>query len=290
MTRRSRVIFMIPTLALLAVLGLQAEASDTAFTAKVDWLKDEFVLKVETQTPRSGFNAPTADLAAQRKIEQTLPRLFQEAVADVLVDSVSRVGDLLARDPSLAVELLDVGGRAKRGLPAPSSDLGKVFTTYAYPLHETLGAALRSHGNPSMVPKKLSWEPSANFSGLVIFAKGDLPIHGERRDGKLVPCLFPKIFDENMNPVLFPDMTNPDYLRRWGSLAYAVSFDEKAWDSRIGKTPLRILARGLYGKNPTDLKIHPQDAAKLLANANNRKILAEGRVLVIIDPPEGADR
>jgi len=272
---------------LTSSLQLRAESSAPVWTSRIDWSRGELRIAVEAPVPRSGFNAPAGDIATERIIDQALPGIFREAVLDVVVDSKDRVKDILGRDPGLSAVLLDAGSRAKKGLSAPSTDLGRLSAEYVFPLHETLGAAVGIHAFPTAVARKLGWEPSASFTGVVIYAKGPLPVHGENRDAKIEPCLFPEIFDENMNPVLLTEMADPEYLRRWGSAAYASSFDEKAWDSRIGKTPLRIVAHGLFGRHYTDIKIHPEDAAKLLVNANNRRLLAEGRILIVTDPLPG---
>jgi hypothetical protein len=142
------------------------------------------------------------------------------------------------------------------------------------------------HSQPGEIPHRIAWFPTREYTGIVIYAGKSLPVHGEAFESPIVPCLFPEIFDDETNPVLSIKMGDPAYLKRWGSAAYTPSFDETPWRERIGERPLHIIATGLYGKHPTDLKISLEDAALILALPANRRLLAEGRVLIIFDPPD----
>jgi hypothetical protein len=275
---------------LTVIIGLftmapaQGQETGLRYTAATNWEKGEFLLKIEAPAARSGMNIPSAGLSAERRIQQELPRIFKEAVQGLTVDSRRQIRDILETDPRLGIDLHDAAMAGKKGLSSMSRDLAAVSATYAYPLYEVFGNYFVRHRRPAEVPRKLSWRPSAEFSGIIIYAKGELPVHGEGRSAKIVPCLFPEIFDEEMNPLLLPSMGDPEFLRRWGSAGYTASFDETPWEDRIGKTPLRIIATGLYGRYPASIKIPSDDAARILVNSKNRRLLAEGRVLIIRDP------
>lgn len=79
-------------------------------------------------------------------------------------------------------------------------------------------------------------------------------------------------------------MLRPDWVERWGVVAYTESTNEYEWIDRVGNDPLRILARGVFGVLPTDLIISQADADRLLAHPDNRELLREGRILVIVPP------
>jgi len=92
-----------------------------------------------------------------------------------------------------------------------------------------------------------------------------------------------------MDPVLSPQMCDPQALRRWGVAAYAYSSLEEAlapFEDRVGPTPLRTRARGVFGRNATDLLLSTEAARQLLSRAHNRDLLRDGRILIILDPPE----
>jgi hypothetical protein len=51
----------------------------------------------------------------------------------------------------------------------------------------------------------------------------------------------------------------------------------------VGSNPLRILAREVFGLNPTDPVIDREDALKILSSENNRRLLREGRVVLVLN-------
>jgi hypothetical protein len=110
-----------------------------------------------------------------------------------------------------------------------------------------------------------------------------LPVHGTRERARLEPCLYPEIYDDQMRLVLERLMVRPDAVRRWGVAAYTDEVDEGPWISRIGQSPIRILAGGIFGSIPTDIKIPVEQADRILASDHNRRLLTEGRILIIIE-------
>ena len=53
--------------------------------------------------------------------------------------------------------------------------------------------------------------------------------------------------------------------------------------SLLGPRPLRILARGVFGVTPTDPVIDRDDALKIISTENNRRLLREGRVALVLN-------
>jgi hypothetical protein len=51
----------------------------------------------------------------------------------------------------------------------------------------------------------------------------------------------------------------------------------------VGERPLRIFARGVFGINPTDLIIDRSDALLIISSEENRRLLSQGRVVIILD-------
>ena len=58
---------------------------------------------------------------------------------------------------------------------------------------------------------------------------------------------------------------------------------EPGYTERIGLNPLRTMARGVFGKNSTDIIIPREVARQLLAVEENHRLLLEGRVLVVLN-------
>jgi hypothetical protein len=136
------------------------------------------------------------------------------------------------------------------------------------------------------VERRLGFVPSRNFTGLVIYAGGELPAHGKDIRQQVRPAVFPTLYDEDMNPVLSVEMCEPTYLRRWGMVAYAESEDDSLLLERIGAAPLRTVARGVFGINATDLLLPKEAVDRLLVREANRELLSQGRILIVIDTSE----
>ncbi|MDR3201330.1 MAG: hypothetical protein LBT68_07700 [Spirochaetales bacterium] len=272
--------------ALLCVLcgifpAFSLTAQEIFCARKIDWEKGEVTLTLSSALAQSGPNRPAAVITAERRIDTSLPRIFSEALLPVQIDSLQRFEEAVENGDFPAAELLTLSMAGKKNIPRYAQDMQSVSIDYTYRLHDILAAYFVRHKQAMEIPRFISWIPTTEYTGIVIYADASLPVHGEDAESSVVPCLFPEIFDEEMNPVFSLEMGDPAYLKRWGSAAYASSFDEAPWKHRIGERPMRIIARGLYGKYPTDLKISPQDAARILALPENRRLLAEGRVLII---------
>jgi hypothetical protein len=70
---------------------------------------------------------------------------------------------------------------------------------------------------------------------------------------------------------------------------YAYSGEEgslRAFRDRVGELPLLTKARGVFGRNATDLLLSAEVARQLLSRQHNRELLREGKILIILDPPE----
>ena len=55
---------------------------------------------------------------------------------------------------------------------------------------------------------------------------------------------------------------------------------------RIGLFPLRVMAQQVFGRHHCDLILPREAVKKLLCSDNNRNVLKEGRILIIINTEE----
>lgn len=262
---------------------LIAQVSSLKWKGSIDWQKQVLFLEIEGNGPSSGSNAPAATTALEKRIQETLPRILTTSVTTIQVDSQKTLGEGMEESETLAAQVLLSASKGKAGLPRYSPSLSLISVEYRFPLFEVFGPLFVQHTQPMEVPHVLSWVPSANFSGIVIYAKGELPLFGERRSTRLKPALFPELYMEPMDPVLLLPMGDPSYLGRWGIAAYSSSFDEGPFIERIGYNPLRVFAVGLFGKYPTDIILSREDGYRILSRPNNRRLLKEGRILIITD-------
>jgi len=262
---------------------LAGQESPLTWRATIDWQNQILSLEIEGKEFPSGPNAPAATTAMEKRIQQNLPRILASSVATLQVDSEKTLGEGIERSETLAAQVLGVASKGKPALPRYSPSLVPVSVEYRFPLFEVFGSLFIQHTQPMEVPHVLQWVPSANFTGIIIYAKGELPFFGERRATRLKPALFPELFMEPMEPVFLLSMGDPAYLSRWGVAAYSSSFDERPFLERIGYNPLRVFAIGLFGKYPTDILLSREDGYRILSRPHNRQLLKEGRILIITD-------
>ncbi len=262
---------------------LSGQVSTLKWRGTIDWQTQVLSLEIEGNEPSGGANIPAATTAMVRSIQQALPRILTNSITTLQVDSQKTLGEGMEESDTLSSKVLLAASKGKQGLPRYSSSLLPISIEYRFPLFEIFGPFFIQHTQPMEVPHVLSWVPSANFSGIVIYAKGELPLYGERRSAKLKPALFPELYMAPMDPVFLLPMGDPSYLVKWGVAAYSTSFDERPFIERIGYNPLRVFALGLFGKYPTDIILSREDGYRILSRPHNRRLLKEGRILIITD-------
>jgi hypothetical protein len=278
---------------LVATLGgslWAQEAGDRQIevSEQVDWERGILILEATLYVEARTFT-PNSRFEAERDVERLLPGLFMSAVVDIPFDSYRTIGERLKENQLLfqRLESAAVNSVSKR-YSRVGEELQRIQVQYSFPFYGEGGfvVPLIAHSRPHPLDRKLGFVPSRNFTGLVIYAGGELPAHGKDIRQRVQPALFPTLYDENMNKVLSVQMCDPDALRRWGMVAYSATEADSALLERIGAAPLRTVARGVFGINATDLLL-PNDAVdRLLVREANREMLAQGRVLIVIDSLE----
>ena len=270
--------------------ALFADFEDLSRRQSILWGQEPgLLLEVERAVSAEERLSPGARFQVENRIEEALPALYIEAVEGILVDSYETVGQRLQASDALFRSLSELAVRGGRKISASfSEDMHQVLVQYRFPLYgpDGLIAPFIQHERPFPIPRILGFTPSRTFTGLVIYAQGELPSHGKPGRERANPALLPRLFDEDMNPVLSPEMCDPKFLLRWGVAAYAFSDDETLFRERIGDLPLRTMARGVFGRNATDLLLPREAARQLLSREGNRQLLREGRILIILDRPE----
>lgn len=285
------------SLLLWAALWLAAGSANADFdeltrSHRLLWDQGALLLEVRKAVDPAAPLSPATRFQAEQRIEEALAYLYMEAVQDVPVDSHDSVGDRLAASGALFRALSErAAGGVWRESAAFARDLHAVVVVYRFPLfgEQGLAASFVQHERAFPVPRLLGFAPARSFTGLVILARGEFPSHGKNLRERIRPALLPRLYDEDLNPVLSAEMCDPQALRKWGVAAYAYSGEEaalQAFQDRIGTTPLRTMARGVFGRNATDILLSTEVARQLLTRQHNRDLLREGKILILIDPPE----
>jgi hypothetical protein len=179
-------------------------------------------------------------------------------------------------DPEALVALASLAVLQRSSL---SKDMGKFLATYALKL-DAIASLFLSGARPTPIRAPLESRPTRDYSGIVIYAKGMLPLHGETGEGAATPCLFPRVYDADMKLVLDKSLVLPEALADGGVLGYASGLGVAAGE-RVGMDPLRVMAVQLFGDRRTDYVISRDDALRILSSAANRELLRQGKVVVV---------
>jgi len=279
-----------PGLALLAASALAvalltgAAPSAISHAVDVDWPAGVVTMRAGLDLYAAGIRLPAGRSEAERSLAAAVPELVMGTVLSLPLDSWRTVADALddgSLSPDTLREYLESGRRTALAL---SDDSRRLEGTWEWSLAR-LGALFIRHSDP--VDQKLPdrFVPTRAYSGIIIYAKGSYPVRGEHRPDSMVPCLYPRIYDAAMDPILERNLLDPEALAAWGSVGYAYSLEDPAVELRAGGDPLRIIVGELFGSRRTDAVIAEADAMRILASPENRELIRQGRVVFLIDAP-----
>lgn len=284
------VLAAVATLALLAIpeprmaAAQESPAPPYAVRASVDWASRELSLEVSLDLASVGLRLPSGRIEAERMIDRDVPGILEGLVLGLPVDSYRSVADCLIDGTIDAGDLLGLEGAIIEKNSAFSRDMRSFVARYELPLGAVTALFVR-HRTPSPPEAPLEWRATRAFTGIVIYAAAGLHVHGERVTDLARPCLFPRIYDDEMRLLLEKNGVAPDAIATWGEVGYAkaAALRDGSLLARLGESPLRIDATALFGTDRTDLIIPADEAMKILASPENRGLLAAGKVVIVID-------
>jgi hypothetical protein len=239
---------------------------------------------------QAGIRLPAGRFTGEQILKEAYPRLLRPYFLPIKVDSSSTIRDLVERR-ELSLGELDAFSLEAEIVPVSlSSDLARMIGRYTVSI-EKISASLLRHRRAVEPPRPLIPIQTADYTGIIIIADDELPIHGRHSRSLVEPCLFPKIWDTNMNLIYDRNMLEPSYggvlMVHYTTLENIIrptpSGLEGELAALLGPNPLRIIARGVFGIYTTDPVIHRDDALRILSSENNRRLLREGRVAFVVN-------
>lgn len=280
----------IVSMVFVALAIVCAGAQDIAITEKKA-ITSQSTMSWETQIVRSvvsldakktGITLPSGRNAALQMLEMETPSLLAETYFSIRVNSSELLGNAVEEGSVSLAKLNRIIDEGKTTPPFFSLDLKQISMTHTVELAQ-ISSLFITHKNPYEAKEPLEPVPTRAYSGILIDARGAFPVHGEYAQARLEPCLFPRLWDGDMNLVYEKNMVNPDIARVRGIVRYTSSTDESRYRDRIGADPLRISVREVYGENHTDPVISRKDSLKVLSSPENRKLLLDGKVVILCD-------
>jgi hypothetical protein len=284
--------------ACLAVSGAAAEGSPSesgigvstarptySVSSKVDWKERVLYVDIELDMAAAGLKMPEGRLDAQRMLDRDIAGLAKDAIFVLQADSHRTVEAAVADGTLEADRLVALAGVARIEHSSLSKDMRKFLATYRLGL-DAVSSLFLSGAQSTPIRAPLEARPTRNYSGIIVYAKGRLPVHGEGVEGEGAPCLFPRIYDSEMRLVADRSFVLPEVLAMSGPsggvLGYASALGVEAGE-RVGGDPMRITAIELFGDGRCDYVISREDALRILSSPGNRELLRRGKIVVVLD-------
>jgi hypothetical protein len=255
----------------------------------LDWEKMSIAVDIRLDLAEAGIKMPSGRGQAEEILLSDYVRLVRPLILELPVDSSTVIADLVTAGVLDDAIVDQMALSARRIPPAFSTDFALLSSSRTIDLRVIAPMLLRHKQALDIAPPLLP-VPAASFSGILILAYEELPVHGRESLAMPVPCLFPKVWDTGMNLIYAREVTEP----RAGGYAMVryTGADSIFHDSPsgiapelaalIGENPLRIIARGVFGIHPTDLIIDRDDALLILSSETNRALLRDAKVAVIL--------
>ncbi len=231
---------------------------------------------------KTGLQLPSDRNTSFHLIERYTPPLLKNIYLSIIVDSSHRVGNYLAEGVIDLNSLNKIVEKGQHTEPAFSTNLEKAIIKVSVPSRE-IAKLFVKHKIPYRPTIPASTAISKVYTGILIDARGQLPVHGEYVKEPLNPALFPKIWNTEMSRIYEKNMVDPAVIKNRNLVAYSSSLDEKNYRDRIGTNPLRIIARGVFGQNRTDPIISLEDSGQILSRPENLQLLKEGKIVILCD-------
>jgi hypothetical protein len=269
-----------------SVFGVFGQAK-TGISGAVEWETLQINAVVSMELAQAGIKLPAGRNQGEFLLNSNYLDLIQPCLLGLQVDSSSTIAEVLS-----LTQIEAIANGADSVAPALSPDMKNITQTVSISL-SNISAALLRHNRPSPVLRTLSPVSTARYTGIIIIALDELPVYGMKKTAMPIPCLFPKIWDSEMNLIYERNMLEPQAQTRGVTMVrYSVAKNifqknpsglSPELQEAVGDRPLRIFARGVFGINPTDLIIEKSDALLIISSEENRRLLSQGKVVFILD-------
>jgi hypothetical protein len=251
-----------------------ASAADDSVVQKlahgeINWSKKTVTATGSGAANLKDGNVAQARLMAERAAKMDALRNIIETIQGIQVTGTRNAGDIMSNG-EVKTRIAGMAQGYKVVDTKYYSD-GSVDVIIQMPIDENLTNALVEKPKGQKAPRKLNTDGAANFTGLVINARGL----------GVTPSIAPRVVDETGAEIYSAQIVSEKGLQQGGIATYAKTEDVVA--ERAGGKPLAMKALRLADKSKTDLVIANADADKLRDPAANLSFLAEGRVVILVD-------
>ncbi len=248
----------------------------------IDWKNGSFISNIQLDVETANIALPSGRNVATNRIEQNLPLLIKNPLLTVTVNSSTQIGDAVLWELITIDRVTDIIETGKK-TPTVFSRSGEELTTKHTISLPDLASSFIRHDNPYTPNIPIDRVSSRSYTGIIIDARGQLPVQGEFTQELVKPALFPRLWDEEMNLLYEINMVEPEIVRKQGLVHYSSLTADASFSQIVGNDPLRITARGVFGIHRTDPIISKNDALKILSIPENIELLKQGKVIILLD-------
>ncbi len=267
----------------LSINFIHSEDNKTEVTWRktINWETNSIEIKIISPMNRNDTTLAAKRIKAENWVDDNLTNIFFKNILDIPINSLKNVSEIINDNPEIYYRLDALGEGLEAKDSILSTNLGYLESIYSFPIYPDFVSVFYKQSQHHKLLKKLDHLDYGEYTGLIIYIPDELPEYKKKVDGKLTRVLFPKIYDEDMNLIMDYTMVEPEYMKKWGMVIYGESYNEHNYQERIGITPLRTIAKGLFGKNSCDIILSKKEADKLIGATDNLKIISQARILII---------
>ena len=250
--------------------------------SKIDWTSRIFTTQINLDVTNTNMRLPSGRNSAESLIKIKTPGLVKDSLLTLFVDNQNYLGDIIV-DETLSLEQITKIIENSKQTPALYTTDGNGVNTIKTIDVNTISRQLIKHKYPYTPEEPIDIVSSRPYSGIIIDARGALPIHGEYADSKVFPCFFPTIWDDQMNIIYEKNITDKEIAQNKGIVKYDWKDNFILYEDLIGRDPLYIKAKKVFGRNRTDPLISRRDALKILTVKENLNLLKQGKIVILLD-------
>ena len=261
-----------------------AAGADAPLASKssINWVDKTFTSNITLDVDKAGIPMPSGKNSAVNTVASRLPNLVKDPLLTIYVDSSNTLGDyILDRKLSLS-KITDIIESGKKTL-GYFDNKTSLFNMDHKLLLNQVGSLFVRHQSPYTRQKSIESISSRPYTGIIIDARGKLPVHGEFVEGVAEPCLFPRVWNANMEIVYERNMMESAGVKSRSVCGYDWRDDESRYKDRIGDDPIHITAKQIFGHNRTDLVISNEDALRIFSVPENAELLKQGKIVLLLN-------
>ncbi|MBN2650968.1 MAG: hypothetical protein JXR63_01195 [Spirochaetales bacterium] len=252
---------------------------ETTSTTEINWEHQLITVKIQSKLDEN-IILPEAKIIAKEEISVALPLIMRRSLQSFFINSSQTVQDYIFRDINTLQRFEAFTSLRFREKIYLSDDLKYLNAEYVFPVFPNFASFFVTHNFASNIQQSLMYTPSANFTGIVIYAADRLPLFGQKKESYLELCLFPKILTETGEILFQPQNMEPQRLKDYGPVRY-VSDISNVPKVVVGDNPLNIVATAVFGSNMTDIVIPKEYAEIILSKNENINLLKQGKIVII---------